>query len=84
MSENKVCSLLRSDSAIRPSYKAEYFGSVGHSFLHVLSRSVRICLCWSCRGADDHAGGSVRPLCAIASMHARNRQCPSRGTSITR
>ena len=72
MSWNKVCPLFNSDAAKRPPCRIEYFWSVWKSFLHVLS----IFLCWSCRDVDNHAGGSVRRLCAIASMHARNKQCP--------
>lgn len=84
MSRSSVCPLFRTDSASSPPSRIRYFGSVRTSSLHVLSRALRIILCWSFRGADSHAGGSDRPLCAIASMHARNRQCPSLGTSITR
>ena len=83
VSWNKVCPLFSWDAAKRPPYKIEYFGSVWNSFVHVLSRAVCIFLCWSFRGVDNHVGGSIRRLCAIASMHARNRQCPSLGMSIT-
>jgi hypothetical protein len=62
MSWNKVCPSFSSDAAKRPPYRIEYFWSVWKSFLRVLSRAVRIFLCWSFRDVDNHAGGSFRRL----------------------